>query len=248
MNTLAPLPVRPAGPLRAAATARTALWLDCRRTTRQSADQALAEAADTVRDMLPPDAGDPAPAHRSARGTIVVGPVHGLAAYQQLMRRLLPEATASPGRAFAVEYPLWAVDALVDARLDLIGGCEAKAMRSTAGIAGAHLLYDAWRRDVQSPQWARAAERGATAPYLLWTTQPCAGPDRGAAYAGKCLFPGTALALSPTALRTFAQHGVVTGPSAVDITEARRVARVLDWFGIRLDTLEPSAAQAATSA
>ncbi|MEZ3183003.1 hypothetical protein KYY02_31385 [Streptomyces pimonensis] len=212
------------------------------------ADQAHAEAADTVRDMLPPDAGDATPASRSARGTLVVGPVHGLAAYRRLMRRLLSETTASPGRTFAVEYPLWTVDLLVDARLDLIGGCEAKAMRSTAGIAGAHLLYDAWCRDVRSPDWVRAAERGAAAPSLLWTTQPCAGPDLGAEYAEKCLFPGTALALSPQALRTFTQHGgVVTGPTAVDVTEARRVARVLDWFGIRLDTLEPPSARTATS-
>lgn len=247
MNTLAPLPIRPAGSLRTAATAHAALWLDCRRTSRQVAYQAHAEAADTVRDMLPPDAGDATPAYRSARGTLVVGPVHGLAAFRRLMRRLLSESTASPGRTVAVEYPLWAVDALVDARLDLIGGCEAKAMRSTAGIAGAHLLYDAWRRDVRSPDWVRAAERGIAAPYLLWTTQPCAGPDQGAEYADKCLFPGTALALSPQALRTFTQHGVVTGPTAVDVAEARRVTRVLDWFGIRLDTLEPPSARATTS-
>ncbi|MGW7425172.1 hypothetical protein ACWGJB_34945 [Streptomyces sp. NPDC054813] len=235
MNTLAPL--RPAGPLRGAA-ADVALWLDCRRTSREGAHRARAEAAHPVHDMLPPVSGTASPERRSADGTVVAGPVHGVAAYRRLMDELLSGATASPAaRPVAVEYSLPAVDALVNARLDLIGGCEAKAMRFRAGIAGAHLLYETLRRDLCSPDWIRAADRGVPAPFLLWTTEPGAGPDQGAEYAGKCLFPGTAVALSPGALRAFAQHAAVTGPTAADLVEARRVAGVLDWFGIRLDAL-----------
>ncbi|WP_406011026.1 hypothetical protein OG440_36510 [Streptomyces sp. NBC_00637] len=184
-----------------------------------------------------------APAGRlSANGTVVAGPAHGPAAFRRLMRELLAQASAAPapgpeGRPVAVEYSVPAVDALVNAGLDRMGGCEAKAMRFRAGIAGAHLLYDMLRRDLRSPGWTRAVARGIPAPYLLWSTTPGAGPDQGAEYAERCLFPGTAVALSPEALRTFVERGAVTGPTALDLVEARRVVRILDWFGIRLDTL-----------
>ncbi|MFF4657945.1 hypothetical protein [Streptomyces sp. NPDC001381] len=250
MNTLAPLRPRPAGPLRRAAD--VALWLDCRRTSPERARQARADLAHTVHDMLPPLPRGHSPERRSADGTVVAGPVHGLAGYRRLMRRLLSRTAASPdsgpvARPVAVEYPIPAVDALVNARLDLIGSCEAKAMRFRAGIAGAHLLYDTLRRDLRSPAWVRAVARDVPAPYLLWTTEPCAGPDQGAEYAEKCLFPGTAVALSPDALRTFSRHAVVTGPTAVDLQEARRVAGILDWFGIRLDALDGPTARGTTT-
>ncbi|MFF8591838.1 hypothetical protein ACF061_10360 [Streptomyces sp. NPDC015220] len=246
MNTLAPLPIRPAGPLRRAA--EVALWLDCRHISRDAADRARAEAAHTVHDMLPPAPGGASPERLSAAGVAVAGPVHGLVGYRRLMRRLRSEAAASRlTRPVAVEYPIHAVDARVNARLDWIGGCEAKAMRFRAGIAGAHLLYDALRRELRSPDWVRATDRGVPAPYLLWSTRPRSGPDRGAEYAGRCLFPGTAVALSPEALRTFALHGVVTGPTAVDLVEARRVVGVLEWFGIHLGALDVTAARGTTS-
>ncbi|MCH0566235.1 MULTISPECIES: hypothetical protein [unclassified Streptomyces] len=249
MDTLTPLPIRPAGPLRRAAAARVAVWLDRRRTAAETGEPtlgpgleaALGGAAGGVQDLLPPPApGGRSPGRLSAHGTRITGPVHGPAGYRRLMRRLLSEAaTASPAaRPVAIEYSVPAVDALVDARLDLIGGWEAKAMRSRAGIAGAHLLYDMLLRDLSSPRWAEAIDRGAPAPYLLWSTQPGAGPDRGADLAQRLLFPGTAVALSPRALEAFAQHGVVTGPTALDLAEALRVARVLDWFGLRLDALD----------
>ncbi|MFE7932642.1 hypothetical protein ACFU6S_28715 [Streptomyces sp. NPDC057456] len=221
-----------------------ALWLDCRRTPPEAVARSRAEAAQTVRDLLLPVVqGAPADG-LTANGTVVAGPVHGPAALRRLMRGLLSQAAAAPAPgpedrpvAVAVEYSVPAVDALVNAGLDRIGGCEAKAMRFRAGVAGAHLLYDMLRRDLSSPAWARAVARGIPAPYLLWSTTPGAGPDRGAEYAEQCLFPGTAVALSPDALRTFVERDAVAGPTTPDLVEARRVVGILDWFGIRLDTL-----------
>lgn len=243
MGTLVPLATRPLGPL-PRAVADVTLWLDCRRTPPEAVARSFAEAARTVGDMLPPVADVTSAGRRTANGTTVAGPVHGPAQFRHLMRRLLSEATAAPAPGprdrpggVAVEYSIPAVDALVNAGLDRIGGCEAKAMRFRAGVAGAHLLYDMLRRDLRSPGWARATARGIPAPYLLWSTAPGAGPDRGAEYAERCLFPGTAVALSPAALRTFVERGSVTGPTALDLVEARRVVGILDWFGIRLDTL-----------
>ncbi|WP_314220719.1 beta/alpha barrel domain-containing protein [Streptomyces zaehneri] len=222
--------------------ADTTLWLDCRRTPAEEAARSWAEAAQTVGDMLPPVGDVSSEGRRTAGGTVVAGPVHGPAELRRVMRGLLAGAPATPApgprdRAVAVEYSVPAVDALVNAGLDRIGGCEAKAMRFRAGVAGAHLLYDMVRRDLRSPDWARAAARGIPAPYLLWSTAPVAGPDRGAEYAERCLFPGTAVALSPAALRTFVERDAVTGPTALDLVEARRVVGILDWFGIRFDTL-----------
>ncbi|MFH0178078.1 hypothetical protein ACIA6D_36280 [Streptomyces cacaoi] len=243
MGTLVRLPTRPPGPLPRAA-ADVTLWLDCRRTLPEAVARSRAEAGQTVRDVLPPVAEGAPAGHLTANGTVVAGPVHGPAEFRRLMRGLLSEASAAPAPgpqdrpvAIAVEYSVPAVDALVNAGLDRIGGCEAKAMRFRAGVAGAHLLYDMLRRDLRSPDWTRAAARGIPAPYLLWSTAPCAGPDRGAEYAEQCLFPGTAVALTPAALRTFGERRAVTGPTALDLVEARRVVGILDWFGIRLETL-----------
>ncbi|MFC8938926.1 hypothetical protein ACFT1B_12405 [Streptomyces griseoincarnatus] len=248
MDTLTPLPVRPAGPLRRAAAARVALWLDRRRAPEPDGPAAgpvfdLAGAADAVQDLLPPAPENRSSGQLTAHGIRVVGPVHGGAGHRRLMRRLLSEASsASPaGRPTAIEYCVPAVDALVDARLDQVGGWEAKAMRSRAGIAGAHLLYDMHRRELASPQWTEAVARGAAAPRLLWSTRPGAGPDRGADLARRLLLPGTAVALSPRSLESFARHGVVTGPTVPDLAEAHRVVGVLDWFGIRLDDLDSPA-------
>src|SRR5690606_15602027 len=113
----------------------------------------------------------------------------------------------------------------------------AKAMRDRAGVAGAHLLYDALRRELASPQWTRALDRGLAAPGLLVSTRPMAGPDRGAEYARQCLLPGAAVALAPGALRSFADDDSAPRTSTVDLAEARRVVGILDWFGISLHAL-----------
>ncbi|WP_448321847.1 hypothetical protein [Streptomyces sp. CO7] len=247
MNTLTPLPTRPNGPPRGAA-AEAELWLDLRHVSPGAEARALADAMPAARDTLPPAEGGAAGGPRSARGVLVAGPVHGPAGYRRLMRALSSAAAASPGAGpVAVEYPVATVNAMVNARLDRIGGWEAKAMRDRAGIAGAHLLYDALRRDLNSPDWVRALARGVPAPRLVWSTRPPAGPDRGAEYAEQCLLPGTAVALSPEALSAFARRAAVTGPATADLAEARRVAGILDWFGIHLDALDSPVARGRTS-
>lgn len=247
MNTLSPLPTHPLE-LSCGNAAEAELWLDRRRTSPEPAAPALADAAPAVHDTLPHAVGGAPGGARSERGVLVVGPVHGPVGYRRLMRTLLSAAEAIPGAGpVAVEYPLATVDALVNARLDRIGGWEAKAMLDRAGIAGAHLLYDALRRDLNSPEWVRVLGRGVPAPRLLWSTRPPAGPDRGAEYAERCLLPGTAVALSPEALSAFARRAAVTGPATADLAEARRVAGILDWFGIHLDALDSPLAPSRTS-
>ncbi|MDH6228335.1 hypothetical protein [Streptomyces sp. MJP52] len=244
MNTLTRLPPHPAGPPRGA-TAKAELWLDLRHTSPEAAAPDHAGAAHTAHDVLPAVAGGPPGEHRSARGVLVAGPVLGIAGYRRLTRELLSGAPAPSGaRPLAVEYSVPAVDAVVNARLDRIGGWEAKAPHDRAGIAGAHLLYDAFRRDLRSPAWGRALGRGAPVPRLLWSTRPPAGPDRGAEYAERCLLPGTAVALSPEALSAFTRHAAVTAPASADLAEARRVAGILDRFGIRLAALDGPAPRA----
>ncbi|MER6692123.1 hypothetical protein [Streptomyces minutiscleroticus] len=170
------------------------------------------------------------------------GPVYGLNEFRRLMRTLAERAERmlACDDVFApvvVEYPVPAVDVLVDARLDLIGSWEAKALRSRAGLAGAHLLYDEFRRALRSPHWSRLSAQGVPAPSLLWTTASVDGPARGVEYAQSCLFPGTTVALTPDALEEFGRRAAVTGPTALDLTDARRMAEALAWCGIRLEDL-----------
>lgn len=250
MSTHTPLPARPAGPLRRAAEAGVAIWLDCRHTSPcepvPQPDPPTAEAVHGVllpgRPVLRPGAEpDRIAAVLADDRAVTVGPVGGVAGYRQAMDTVLTAleravAAGNPTPPMAIEYSPAGVDATVDARLDLAGSWEAKAMRGRAGLAGAHLLHAALRRDLATDRWTRLAARGARAPYLLWsTTAPSLSADTSVAYAQRCLFPGTALALSPTVLREFEAQGVVTGPTSLDVLEAQRVIDTLGWFGVRLD-------------
>ncbi|MFE5732110.1 hypothetical protein ACFQ7A_14545 [Streptomyces sp. NPDC056528] len=252
MNLLAPLPTRSAGALRKAAETGTTLWLDHRHTSPSAPlPHTGGETDENVRGLLlpggpalPVDAG-PAAILAAAAGdrTARMGPVHSVTGYRQVMGRVLTaletavaEGAPPPPRPLAIEYSLPGADATADARLDLAGDWEAKAMRGRAGLAGAHLVYTALRHDLTTDRWARLAASGARAPYLLWTTTgPSVTVDHSVRYAERCLFPGTVLALSPAALREFDERGVVTGPTAPDAVGARRVAETLAWFGVRLD-------------
>ncbi|MFF4170677.1 hypothetical protein [Streptomyces sp. NPDC001744] len=253
MKLLAPLPTRPAGALRKAAEAGTALWLDHRHTPPSaSLPHTGGETDENVQGVLLPggpalraDAG-PAAILAAAAGdrTATMGPVHSVTGYRQVMDRVLTAletavaaGTPPPPLPLAIEYSVPGADAAADARLDLVGGWEAKAMRGRAGLAGAHLVYAALRHDLTTDRWARLAASGARAPHLLWTaTGPSVTVDRSVHYAERCLFPGTGLALSPAVLREFGERGVVTGPTAPDAVGARRVVDTLTWFGVRLDT------------
>jgi len=217
---------------------RAGLWLDCRHRAPGAAAGTHDGEAHAVEDVLPPVGRPARPEYLSRGGVAITGPVHGPAAGGRLLRGLLAAHSATEvARRYVVEYPAPVVDALVNAALDRIGGWEAKAMRDRAGVAGAHLLYDALRRELASPQWTRALDRGLAAPGLLVSTRPMAGPDRGAEYARQCLLPGAAVALAPGALRSFADDDSAPRTSTVDLAEARRVVGILDWFGISLDAL-----------
>ncbi|MFJ9121538.1 hypothetical protein ACIRJO_39165 [Streptomyces sp. NPDC102394] len=251
MSTHTPLPARPAGPLRRAGEARVAIWLDCRHLSPcEPVPQPDPHTAGTVqgvllpgRPTLPPGADpDQIAAVLAEDRAVTTGPVNGVAGYRQAMNTALTAletavATGIPTPPIAIEYSPVGVDAVVDARLDLAGSWEAKAMRGRAGLAGAHLLHAALRHDLATDRWTRLAARGARAPFLLWsTTAPSLGVDTSVGYAQRCLFPGTALALSPAVLREFEARGVVTGPTPLDIVEAQRIIDTLGWFGVGLDT------------
>ncbi|MFJ9721200.1 hypothetical protein ACIRP3_00420 [Streptomyces sp. NPDC101209] len=250
MSTHTPLPARPAGPLRRAGEAGVAIWLDCRHTSPcEPVPQPDPHTAGVVqgvllpgRPALPPGTDPDRIVAVLAEGrAVTMGPVNGVAGYRQAVNAALTAletavAAGLPTPPMGIEYSPAGVDAVVDARLDLAGSWEAKAMQGRAGLAGAHLLHAALRHDLATDRWTRLAAHGARAPFLLWsTTAPSLGVDTGVAYAQRCLFPGTALALSPAVLREFEARGVVTGPTAPDIVEAQRIVDTLGWFGVRLD-------------
>ncbi|MFE4513119.1 hypothetical protein ACFRMQ_02825 [Kitasatospora sp. NPDC056783] len=251
MNTLVQLPARPADPLHKAAAAGVAVWLDHRHTPASApAPRTDTGTEEGVRGhLLPgtpalrPGAGPADLLAASAGGrAATVGPVLSLAGYRRAMDTVLTALEAAvtegvplPARPVAIECSLPGIDTAVNAHLDLAGSWEAKAMRGLAALAAAQLLYAALERDLGTERWSRLAVRGARAPYLLWsTTGFSVTADRSVHYAERCLFPGTAVALAPDALRRFRERGVVLGPTALDTAEAQRVADTLGWFGVRL--------------
>ncbi|MFG2887747.1 hypothetical protein ACGFYV_36680 [Streptomyces sp. NPDC048297] len=102
---------------------------------------------------------------------------------------------------------LTAPEAAVNVCLDPVGMREAEAMR---GRAGAHPVSAAY----------------SLAPGRDLATVRWARPADGGAPA-----------FSPAAPREFAERGPVTGPTAHDAVEARRVAGTGAWFGVRPDAV-----------
>ena len=126
------------------------------------------------------------------------------------------------------------VDTEIDARLDAIGGEEAKALRGKAGVANARLAYQAYEEVFSTPRWETLAAAGAHPQRPLWAStgvKDPAYPDT--MYVTELVAPGTVNTMPEKTLDATADHGEVTGDTVTPFyAEAAEVLDSLERLGI----------------
>jgi transaldolase len=102
------------------------------------------------------------------------------------------------------------VDTEVDARLDRIGGPEAKELAGTIGIANARLAYAEFQRITASERWRRLAAKGARPQRPLWASTSTKNPAyTDVLYLEQLIGPDTINTVPPDTLAKFEDHGTV---------------------------------------
>ncbi|WAL97144.1 transaldolase family protein [Streptomyces sp. Je 1-369] len=152
----------------------------------------------------------------------------------------LSARTALEGSARAasfLSFDVTGVERHVDARLDLIGSDEAKALRGRAGVACARLAHRTHEMTFSSARWGALAAAGTPEPKLLWVTGG-ASPYRAAHYVQELVTRGTATAMRPAAAHALAEAGTVSGDRVWrHYADAERTLAYLNWFGISMETV-----------
>ncbi|HEU5242562.1 MAG TPA: transaldolase, partial [Ornithinibacter sp.] len=122
------------------------------------------------------------------------------------------------------------VDTEIDARLDALGGEEAKALRGKAGVANARLAYQAFEEVFSTPRWETLAAAGAHPQRPLWAStgvKDPAYPDT--MYVTELVAPGVVNTMPEKTLEATADHGEITGDTVTGAyAEASTVLDDLD--------------------
>ncbi|NEB46805.1 transaldolase family protein, partial [Streptomyces sp. SID339] len=136
-----------------------------------------------------------------------------------------------------LSFDVTGVERHVDARLDLIGSDEAKALRGRAGLACARLAHRTHEMTFSSARWGALAAAGTPEPKLLWVTGG-ASPYRSAHCVQELVTRGTATAMRPAAARALAEAGTVSGDRVWrHYADAERTLAYLNWFGISVESV-----------
>ncbi len=188
------------------------------------------------------DAGLEAIAETIAAGISVnVTLVFGLTRYRQVINAYLTglERARAAGLDLSAIHSVASVfvsrfDALIDPRLAEIGGDEAAALRSRAGLANARLAHEAADQGFRSERALLLAAAGANRQRPLWAstgTKDPALPDT--LYVTGLVADGTVNTLPMATLSAFADHGEVAGDTvAGEYRESDQVLNALDGLGI----------------
>jgi len=129
------------------------------------------------------------------------------------------------------------VDTEVDARLEKIGGEEAKALRSKAAIANARLAYERYEKAFATDRWASLAAAGAKPQRPLWASTSTKDPSLpDTMYVTDLIAPGTVNTMPESTLKAFADHGVVVADTITPhYADAHGVIDALGRLGIDFD-------------
>ncbi len=128
------------------------------------------------------------------------------------------------------------VDTEVDARLDKIGGAEAKELAGTIGIANARLAYAEFERIRASERWRRLAAKGAKVQRPLWASTGTKNPAYSdVLYLEALIGPDTINTVPPDTLHRFEDHGTVAPTLLGHEDDARGRMERLARLGVEFD-------------
>ncbi|MFD7168527.1 hypothetical protein [Streptomyces violascens] len=154
------------------------------------------------------------------------GPVIRVEQPADLARALRPPHRAEAAASLLLS--LSDLDRAVDARLELSGTWEAKALRGHGALACAVLVHHQLRQREDQPH---ESERPRAPRLVLDLRTPEGGPHHAAR---RLLLPGTQLYLDPRATETFARTVTTPLPRPLTVAQARHLHTCLGWAGAPL--------------
>lgn len=151
----------------------------------------------------------------------------------------LRESGGEIGRVASVaSFFVSRVDTKVDKALDAIGSAGALEARGRAAIANAKLAYHAYREIFEGGEFDDLAAAGARVQRCLWASTSTKNPVyRDVMYAEELIGPKTVNTLPNETIEAFLDHGVVSRTLDVGLDEALEALRVVESFGIRMETV-----------
>jgi transaldolase len=129
------------------------------------------------------------------------------------------------------------VDTEINKRLDTVGTDEAKALKSKAGIANAHLAYQAFEEVLASARWQELAAAGARVQRPLWASTGVKDPTLpDTLYVTELVAKDTVNTMPGATLEATADHGVITGDTITgNYAAAASTMSALQTIGIDYD-------------
>lgn len=129
------------------------------------------------------------------------------------------------------------VDALVDKRLEAIGG-EALPLRGHSAVALARLAYQDYRATFTDTAFAALAKRGARPQAMLWASTGTKNPAYSdVLYIESLIGPQTINTVPDATLAAFRDHGKAEATLETGIEAARGQFAALQRFGIDMDAI-----------
>jgi transaldolase len=170
--------------------------------------------------------------------------IFGLDRYEAVMDAFMSglEKAREAGRdvtdiASVASFFVSRVDSEVDARLDKIGGDDAKALRTRAAVANARLAYERYEKAFATDRWAALAAAGAKPQRPLWASTSTKDPSLpDTIYVADLIAPGTVNTMPEATLKAFADHGEVPGDTITpNYADAHAVIDGLNAIGVDFD-------------
>jgi len=166
-------------------------------------------------------------------------------AYIAGLNRRIAEGAGVAGVASVASYFVSRIDTAVDARLDRLiaaaepaRGAALAALRGTAAVASARLVYRRFRGLLATPRWQRLAQQGAVPQRLLWASTSTKDPSyRDVVYVEELIGPDTVNTLPLATLQAFRDHGVVRETLDASAAGARATLQDLTDAGIALEAV-----------
>lgn len=160
-----------------------------------------------------------------------------IAAYQAGVRRARLAGHDVAALHSVASFFVSRVDAEIDARLDALGGDDARALKGRAGTANARLAYDLCEREFSTDDWAELASAGARRQRPLWASTGVNDPSLpDTMYVTELVAPGVVNTMPRATLDAVQDHGVVRGDTITGYRDrARRVLDLVAEAGVDYD-------------
>jgi transaldolase/glucose-6-phosphate isomerase len=127
------------------------------------------------------------------------------------------------------------IDTIADAKLDEVGGQNARKLQGNVAIANARLAYQRFKESVATDRWKGLAAQGAGVQRLLWASTSTKNPRyRELMYVEELIGRDTVDTVPPATFEAFRRHGRPRASLEEDVEGARNTLVALDELGISL--------------